>query len=575
MAAAGTEAIEVLAPAITLLGVGAAAGLTSKLLKVSPIVGYLLAGVLIGPHVMGFEFDEHTTAILAELGVVFLLFDIGMHVSMRELRESRQDLIGLAPAHLLITGLVFTILLAAVGVSWPFAVAVGLSLGLSSTAVVSSILSERGLNSCPLGRSATHVLIFQDIVAIFLLIFAANLGGDPATLPLTMGVAAISAFIAFGAAIITGKFLIGPVFRTLARARNDEVFTAFTLVLVLGAAAATAAAGLSLTLGAFLAGLTVSGTPYRHQIQTETGPFRSLLLSFFFISVGLMLDLGQVIAQLPLVLCVALGILLLKTAGGFAAARLNGWTVPGGTQLAFLMAQGSEFTLVVLAMAAVTANLPPLIETILVAGVAVSLAIAPVWAGLGMRVARKLAARLRESGAATETVSVGRPVVVFGMTPAGRLAADALRDHDVPFVALDSDPDRFLSAVADGYVVSFGDAANLKLIQAIGAADARAIIIGAPRYEVSRGITPAVQRDFPGIERFVAVDNQEDFQRFTSLGMRAHLTAGMPTGIELAADMLTRLGIDETRVSAWISSEMDRFDINEPEPEPEEEAVAA
>lgn len=577
MAAEMTPA-EALAPAIILLGVGAAAALTSRLLKLSPIVGYLIAGVIIGPYALGgavgFTFDESTTHLLAELGVVFLLFDIGMHVSMRELRESRGDLIGLAPSHLVICSAIFSLILGLAGVDWPIAVAVGVSLGLSSTAVVSGVLSERSLNSCPLGRSATHVLIFQDIIAIFLLIFAANLADDPETLPLTMAIAGVSALIAFAAAMLASKFLIGPVLRTLAKARNAEAFTAFTLVLVLGAAVATATAGLSLTLGAFLAGLTVSGTAYRHQIQMETGPFRALLLSFFFISVGLGLDMPQLIANLPLVLAAAMSILILKTIGGFAAARINRWSVPGATQLAFLMAQGSEFTLVVLSMAAIAAGLPPLIETVLVAAVAVSLAIAPSWAGLGLRIARKLAERLTEAGAATAQSSSERPVVVFGMTAGGRLAADALRDHDIPHVALDSDPDRFLAAVADGYQVSFGDAANLKLIDAIGANNARAAVIGAPRYEVSRDITETIRRRYPDMDRFVSVETAEDVTRFRALGMRAHLCAAEPKGIEMAADMLAHLGVNEADVSTWISNQRDRFEIDEVEDDTREPEAA-
>ncbi|WP_290478621.1 cation:proton antiporter, partial [Hyphomonas sp. UBA1923] len=298
------DAVGALVPAITLLGFGAAAALVSRALNLSPIVGYLLAGILIGPGMLNLIHESGGTHLLAELGVVFLLFDIGMHVSLRELKESRGDLLGLAPVHLLLTGLISAGALYMLGISWPIAIAVGLSLGLSSTAVVARILTEREQNSCPIGRTATHVLIFQDIVAIFLMIFATSLGeGETAAglagllseyllnggaVPLAAGLllAFVQALIAFGAAMLFSRYLLNPVFRTLAATRNDEAFTAFTLLLVLAAACATAMIGLSLTLGAFLAGLAVSGTPFRHQVQTEMGPFRGLLLSFFFISVG-------------------------------------------------------------------------------------------------------------------------------------------------------------------------------------------------------------------------------------------------------------------------------------------------
>ena len=446
--------------------------------------------------------------------------------------------------------------------------------------VVARLLAERNLNSCPLGRSATHVLIFQDIIAIFLLIFASALGGDPASIPLAMALAAGQAMVAFAAALVAGRYLMSPLFKVLTATRNQEAFTAVTLLIVLGAAVASYLAGLSLTLGAFLAGLAVSGTPYRHQIQTETGPFRGLLLSFFFINVGLMIDVPQLLANLPLVLGLAIALLVLKTALGYGAARLNGWTVPGSSQLAFLLAQGSEFTLVVLSLLAATsatlvaAGNPPLfdpvLETVTVAAVALSLVIAPFWADAGLRMSRRLAIRLRSHGATPATAQESRgerPVIVFGMSQAGRLAVDALRDHQIPYIALDSDPERFLAATADGYDVSFGDAANLKLIDAIGAADARAVVIGVPRYEVSKSITPALAESFPDLTRFVAVDTLADQQRFADLEMRAFVSASAPKGIEMATDLLRTLGISDAQIKEWLRDEAERFGVDEIAPD--------
>ncbi len=580
MAIADFSPSVVLLPTITLLATGAAAAVGAKALRISPIVGYLAAGVLVGPHVFGLVEETSTTHLLAELGVVFLLFDIGMHVSMRELRESRQDLLGLAPGHLLANAVAFSLALLLFGVAPPVAIAIGVSLALSSTAVVARLLSDRNLNSCPLGRSATHVLIFQDIVAIFLLIFASALGGDPSSIPLAMAIAAGQAMVAFAAALVAGRFLMSPLFKVLTATRNQEAFTAVTLLIVLGAAVGSYLAGLSLTLGAFLAGLAVSGTPYRHQIQTETGPFRGLLLSFFFINVGLMIDLPQLVANLPLVVGLALSLLVVKTALGYGAARLNGWTVPGSSQLAFLLAQGSEFTLVVLSLLAVTSSalvaagnaplLNPLLETVTVAAVALSLVIAPFWADAGLRMSRRLAIRLRSDGATPATQPErgrDRPVIVFGMSQAGRLAVDALRDQKIPYIALDSDPERFLAATADGYDVSFGDAANLKLIDAIGAANARAVVIGVPRYEVSRSITPALEDRFPDLTRFVAVDTLADQKRFADLGMRAFVSASAPRGIEMATDLLRTLGVSDERIKVWLRDEAERFGVDEIAPE--------
>lgn len=578
MADAASTPVDALIPAMTLLAAGGAAALVSKALRLSPIVGYLAVGILIGPHAFGLIEESSTTHLLAELGVVFLLFDIGLHVSLRELRESGRDLVGLAPAHLVLTSFPFTIALLMFGLDWPVALALGLSFGLSSTAVVSRVMVERGLGSCPLGRSSTHVLIFQDIVAIFLLIFATSLnsGGDAGALALTLARAAGFAVLAFVVAFAAGHYLMGPIFKSLAQTRNQEAFTAVTLLLVLGAASATAQLGLSLTLGAFLAGLAVSGTSFRHQIQMETGPFRGLLLSFFFMSVGLSVDLGVLGNQWALVVAIAMTILLVKTLFGFVAARLNGWSNPGSVQLSFLLAQGSEFTLVVLSILTMTTGVVPSnIATISVASIALSLAAAPFWAAAGMKLSRKVARVFKDQTRPDNEITPiapDRPVIIFGMTPAGRLTADALADHDIPHVCLDAEPERFVSAIADGYKVSFGNAANLKLVEAVAGPNPRAVVIGAPRYEVSRDLTPAAQRDFPNTPRFVSVDNEADRQRFSELGMRTWLSLGRPVGIEMAADVLRQLGIEEEKVAAWISREADLFEVNNPQTEAAEAA---
>ena len=567
-------ASDVLLPAVTLLGVGAGAALICRAIRISPIVGYLIAGVAIGPSALGLVSESDFTDFLAQLGVVLLLFDIGLHVSMRQLKESRSDLLALGPLHLILPSLAFTLVLGNLGINWAVAATIGMSLALSSTAVVARLMAERGLNSCPLGRSTTNVLIFQDIVTIFLLIFASALGGDPASIPLTMAIAAGLAFAAFIAALLAGRYLLGPLFRLLAATENSEAFTAATLLLAFGAALITDIAIGSLTLGAFLAGLAVSGTAYRHQIMTESGPFRGLLLSFFFINVGLLIDVPALIANLPLVIGAAIGILVVKTVLGFVAARLCGWSVPGGTQLSFLLAQGSEFTLVVLSILGAisiqlvasggVALMDPLLETVLVAATAISLALAPFWADWGMKLARKLAERQRKEGEPSASSDAGaRPVIVFGMTPPGRLAVDALRDHDIPYIALDNDPERFLAATADGYRVAFGDAANLRLIDAIGANHARALVIGAPRYSVSQSITPVVNERFPDMKRFVAVDSAVDEELFSDLGMISHETMAEPMGIEMVADMLRELGLDDDSIISWMKSQAERFDMDD------------
>ncbi|MFW5661021.1 MAG: cation:proton antiporter, partial [Oceanicaulis sp.] len=505
-----TDALAVL-PAVVLLGAGLACILLARALKTSPIVMFIAAGLLIGPNALGFAPLNPTTNLLAQLGVVFLLFEIGLGFSLKTIRESGRDLVVLGPLQMVVCGAGFALAALALGLDLPLAILVGLGAGISATAVVTATLVERGLTTCPLGRSATALLVFQDVAGIFLLVYAVSLGSAETSLAAGLGAAALKAVLAGGVALLIGRFAARPALQALARTGSPEVFTAAALFLVLATAAATGALGLSLTLGAFLAGVIVAQTPFRTVVRTEARPFGALLLGFFFITVGMGLDVRLLAGEWPLILAALAALMIGKTVLGFAAALLAGWSRPGATQLAFLTAQGSEFGLVLLALPSVASGLGAETAGALVAASAASLALTPVWTGLGLKLARRLAAR-RKSAPAPDTPK-SRPVIVFAMTPSGRLAVDGFHRFSIPYVAIDSDADRFLSALTDGYQVTFGDPSDLRLMEAIGAPDARALALARSRYEISREVTDYVRQTYPDLARFVLVDSEDDARR--------------------------------------------------------------
>jgi CPA2 family monovalent cation:H+ antiporter-2 len=549
------EQAHAIAPAVILLATGLLALLLARPLRISPIVGFLVAGVAIGEHGLRVIEEGPTTHLLAELGVVFLLFDIGLHFSLRQVLDRRRDLLGLGPAQLVLCGAGLGLGAAALGLEPTPAAVVGAALALSSTAVVSRVIAERGIQTCPLGGSALAVLVLQDVAAIFLLVFATSLSGAAAD-PVRMALgAAWKTLAAVAAALGLGRLLVRPAFAGLARTRNEEVFTGAALFVVLATAWATGAAGLSLTLGAFLAGMIIADTPYRHVVQTEARPFRNLLMGLFFMNVGMALDPGALWADLPRVLGLAALLLVAKTALVFVAARLNAWTLAGATQLGFLLAQGSEFALVVFALPGVAAALGERTVGALVAAVALSLAATPPWTRLGLALARRLAARGRAPGEMPKAKPADeRPLLLFGMNDVGRLTADSLLRHGVPFVAIEVEPDRFLAATADGYSVAFGDPADLRLMDAIAGTDARAVALAVPRYDVSRELTPILRERHPHLGRFVAVADEADRARHAALGMHAVIVRGVPHGVEFAAEVLRFAGVEEARVAAWMQS---------------------
>ncbi|MFC4724815.1 cation:proton antiporter [Glycocaulis abyssi] len=552
--------VEAILPAVKLLGVGIAAIMLARLLKTSPIVTFIAAGLLIGPFGLGMIEENGTTRLLAQLGVVFLLFDIGLGFSLKTVRESKGDLIGLAPLQMILCTVGFGLVGWLAGMDWLLALLIGAAAGISATAVVTQTLAERGIATCPLGRSATAVLVFQDIAGIFLLVIAVALseggGGD---LGAILGMSALKALLAVAAALLAGRFVIGPLFRLLSKTRNDEIFTAAALFLVLATAAATGALELSLTLGAFLAGMIIADTPFKTLIRTEARPFGALLLGFFFITVGMALDWRMMVAEAHWILAALAVLFVLKTALTWAAAIINRWSLAGGAQLGFSLAQGSEFGLVILALPGIAAALGAELTGILVAASALSLALTPAWASLGLKLARRIADATASRKPVSAPEEMNCPVLIYAMTPSGRMAYNALTRFGIPVIAVENDPDRFLAAITDGYAVTFGDPSDTRLLKAIDVTEARALAVCQPRYEISAEITPYIREHFPELERFVVVNDEHDQRRHQALGIHAILNRSQPEGLDFALALLRYAEIPESDIQEWMQDVIEAY----------------
>lgn len=559
------EEVQALTPAILLLLLGVLAITLMRPLRLSPIVGYLVAGLAIGPHAFDLIPESRTTHLLAELGVVFLLFDIGLHFSLSSIWEARRDILGVGPLQIILCGLAFGGIAMAFGLAPTYAVVLGGALALSSTAVVVQTLAERGQQNCPVGLTGMAVLIFQDICAIFLLVLATSLeGGDTSSAEPSLAVdvlmAIMKATVAFIAAVLIGRYAIKPLFRLLSQTRNEEVFTAMALLVVLATAVATGGTGLSLTLGAFLGGMMISETPYRHVIQTEAKPFRNLLLAFFFITVGMSLDWRVLLAHWAEILVFVVGLVAVKTILVAAAARTFGWSLPGSVQLGFLLAQGSEFVFVIIAMPMAREALGEEAVGVVIMGVAASLALTPSLAALGNSLARMLRRRSIASVSSEESAlsATMAPVVVFGMDDVGRSVADALEAHNVPYEAIEMDYHRFLAASADGYPVAFGDLGDVRMMETFATSERAAIVVTVVRYELSKALMPIMRDRYPNLIRFVTVDSEEDKERFKAVGMRPVVNRSVPRGLDLAAAVLRSQNIDDEKIRAWMQRQQER-----------------
>lgn len=542
MAGEASDAHSVVAtiqPAIMLLGLGIGAALGARALRLNPIVGYLGLGLGLASLGVAQDFTGPVVAAMAEAGVMFLLFNLGLHFSLGRIRAEAGNIFGFGSLQMLVAGGGFAALFWLLGLPPAFAVIAGFGMGLSSTAVVIGLIRERGQEDCPVGRAAQSILIFQDIAAILLLVTAGALASGGALGP-ALGLAGIKALAAFGIAVLFARFLTEPLFGLIARAGTTEVYTATALFIALAAGWATGMAGLSLTLGAFLGGMAVADSRYRILVQTEIEAFRGLFLSFFFISVGLGIDPALLVSDWTLVAAMTAGVIVLKCAFNVAAGMLNRWSVPGSIQLGFLLGQGSEFTLVLLALPAVAGLAEPRLVSAMVTAIAISLAVTPFVSNLG----RKLAGRLRAGPPDKKMAGDDAPVLIIGMTAEGRALADALDFNEIAYLALEADHDRFQTALADGYHVHRANPADPRSWDAIGVDRRKVLVVATGATDVSRDLTPLAQERMPQVARIIAVPGPDEIEELAILGMTPvdmSLSGGTERLIEL---VFTSLGAE-------------------------------
>jgi CPA2 family monovalent cation:H+ antiporter-2 len=546
-----------LVPIILLLLLGVFAAILSRQARVSPIVGYLVLGFVLKAAGITIVQDSGTVRLLAELGVVFLLFDIGLSFSLAHIRRELADIFGFGPLQILLGTLGLGLAAWAVGLAPLPAFLVGATLALSSTAVVAPLIAERRQQNCPVGLTATAILVFQDVAAIFLLIIAGAMGGG-ALLPLA-GLALLKAGAAFAMAVVFARTIVRPLFATVARNGQEEVFTAIALLIALAAGWATGQIGLSLTLGAFLGGMTVAETPYRAIVHSEIKPFRGLLLGFFFIWVGLSLDVTTLTRHWPLVITVAIVLVAVKVFTNALASLAFRWSVPGSLQLGFMLAQGSEFAFVLLSLPAVRKAVGVGHVSIITAAVALTLAATPSLAAAG----RIVAGRLRKPGLLAldpELVMRERPapVLIVGMGHIGRTLADALTEFGIGYTAIEHDYERLSHAVADGYSAIFGNASDPRFWEPMAVSVRKISALTSPSFEIHSELTPVLRRQYPNLLRYAAVVDDEDAARFIALDIRAIVDRATPPGLDLAGAVLRELEIDPDEVADWMQKQQAR-----------------
>ncbi|CAN1488900.1 KefB Kef-type K+ transport systems, membrane components [Methylophilaceae bacterium] len=525
-----------------------------KRLLLPAMLAYFLVGMVLGPYTFGLLPDTEASREFAEFGIVFLMFSIGLEFSLPQLYAMRKKVLGLGGAQVFLTLAVVMTVAKLAGLDWSAAFVIGAALAMSSTAIVSKILAERvDLNSRH-GRLSIGVLLFQDIAVVPVLVLIPALGLAGANLTDVLGMALLKAAGMLLFLFTIGKWLINPWFNVVAGQRSRELFVMNVLMVTLLLAFATKSAGLSYALGAFIAGMLISETKFRYQVESDIAPFRDILLGLFFISVGMLLNLQQIVANLGVVLLILMAFVLLKAAIVSLVIRLMQYEAGVAIRTGLILAQAGEFSFVILALG-VEQHLVsgPALQLVLAAAL-LSMVLAPFMIQFNGRITRKLVSSYsRNSGQIVQDIDDGSKhlhnhVIICGYGRSGQYLGRFLQEENIPFVALDIDPSRVLEAAAAGENVMFGDAARRVVLEAAGAARAKALIISYADNRAAMKILHIVQEKYPQLPVIVRTVDDSNMEALREAGATEVVPEILEGSLMLASHALMLLGVPLHRV---------------------------
>lgn len=551
--------------ALIILGAAGAVIPVFARFRITPIIGFILVGLLIGPFGLGrlvpaapwlehITIEDPTTlAPAAEMGIILLLFSIGLELSFGRLWSMRKQVFGLGALELVISAVLVGAVLMVLGNSLPTALALGLALALSSTALVLRITDPR----TPVGRAALAMLLFEDIALIPIIFLLGALGRGSAAQDggvmfetLWQGALVIVALLAIG------RITLPHLFAQAARTKSPELFLAASLLVVIGAALATAAVGLSPIFGALIAGLLIAETEYHTEVERITEPFKGLALGVFLITIGMSLDLAMVIEQWSAILIAVVAVLLIKAIVTAFLLRSMGARPGTATETGILMSSPSETTLIVLATAASVQLISPPAAQFWQTVTAIGLTITPALAWIGKRAGR----RVDSQQAPVELPETDNPrAIIVGMGRVGRLVADMLKVHDKPFVGIDGDTDTVTRALADGYPVVFGDAGWESTLHRLGVEQASAIILTMDEPVSVQRLVRKLRQAHPDLTIIARARDVSHAALLYRAGASHAVPETLESSLQLSEAVLVDLGVPMGPVIASIHEKRDEY----------------
>jgi len=538
-----------------------------RFMKLPPMLGYLAVGVLAGPNALALAQDSNGLHYLGEFGVVFLMFVIGLEFSLPKLRAMRKHVFGLGLLQVTLTvlgasaaGMLFA--------DWKTALALGCALAMSSTAIVVKLMVERLELESEHGKRVMGILLFQDLAVVPLLVLIPALGAGPEDLMEALLQAGIKAALLVSVLLVGGRHLMRRWLTLVARRKSDELFVLNLLLITLGLAWMTELAGLSLALGAFIAGMLISETEFKHQVETDIRPFHDVLLGLFFASIGMLLDWRLVVSHALLVGALFLLAPLLKALLVTGLARALG--APAGVALrtGLYLAQAGEFGFVLLALAGTQGLIEPTLQNSILAAMVLSMLATPFVVLASNRIVLKLVSNewlqqsLQMTSIARKSISAQQHVIICGYGRCGQNLARMLEREAIPYIALDLDPDRVRRASAAGDAVVFGDAGRLQALMAAGLARASAVVITYLDEAAAIKALAHMRSHAPQVPVIVRTQDDRNLEKLQTAGATEVVPEALEGSLMLASHALALVGVPMRRVIRIVQDQRDaRYDL--------------
>ncbi len=530
-------------------------------IRLGAILGYLTAGAILGPWALGVITELDEIRHLAEFGVIFLLFVLGIELKPEKLLQMWKMVIGLGLGQLLITSAILFAIAIACGLSSSEAIIVSFALTLSSTAFCLKLLAERGGISTVMGRMSFSILLLQDLAVVPLLALVSFLAGSEAAGAATTDFNYIYAFSVIIALLLAGRYLLNPLLGRIVASQDPEVFIAVALLLVLGVAWIMESVGLSMALGAFLAGTMLAESHFRHQIEADILPFRGILLGLFFMTVGMGIDFGLLWEQLGLIVLLAMGLMIIKAGVVYGLTRISGARHDVALQTGVLLSQSGEFGFVMLGFAALSGVIDETLGQMMILIITLTMVFTPFVVKLAnVWLLRFYKPELTVEDQYAEFIddSEGH-VILAGFGRVGARIGALLGSAGVPYIALDLKPERVKKARAQGFPVFFGDASKVKVLQAAGAGRAKMLVIALEEPERVEVLVAQVRNSYAKMPIHARARDRQHCARLIIHGATTTVSETLETSLRLTEEVLLGSGVDRDSVEQVIKEFRDDY----------------